>query len=58
MARTEVWQELKKRKGNEKCPVLEVFGNDELTWRYENGNTERLVKKTFQNDMTAIRKKK
>ncbi|KJV07020.1 hypothetical protein VZ94_07420 [Methylocucumis oryzae] len=52
-----IWLELKKSK-NEDGPITQVYGNEEFHFKYQDGAIELLARKTFQNDMTAIRRKK
>jgi len=51
-----VWNEMRKRVGKDKSPIIAVIGNDEFTFLYDDGGTEPLSKKTFQNDMTEVRR--
>jgi hypothetical protein len=51
-----VWNEMKKQAGRDKSPIIAVIGNDEFTFLYDDGGTEPLSKKTFQNDMTEVRR--
>lgn len=53
-----IWAELKKRQGKDSCPVKQVVGHEEFTWHYNDGTVEPLTRKTFQNDMTAVRARK
>ena len=50
-----VWNAMRKQAGQEKSPVIAVIGNEEWTFRYNDGGTVPLLKKTFQNDMTVVR---
>lgn len=53
-----IWNALKARQNKDGFPVVKVFGNDEFEFRYDTGDTERLTRKVFQNDMGDIRKGK
>jgi hypothetical protein len=53
-----IWNELKARQNKDDFPVVKVLGNDEFEFRYDTGDTERLTRKVFQNDMGDIRKEK
>ncbi len=58
---TKIWSEIKKlskQKDDDSGPVREVIGREEFYFRYEDGSIENIVHKTFQNDMSAIRKEK
>lgn len=58
---TRIWSELKNRSNRndeDDSPIRDVFGLDEFSFRYEDGNIEKNTRKTFQNDMAAIRNKK
>lgn len=52
-----IWAELKKRT-NPAGRIKQVIGYEEFTFEYENGSSETLSRKTFQNDMAEIRKQK
>ncbi|MGZ5077424.1 MAG: hypothetical protein ACXV9R_12450 [Methylobacter sp.] len=58
---TKIWFEIKKlskQKDNDSEPIREVIGRKEFYFRYEDGNIENIARKTFQNDMSTIRKEK
>lgn len=52
-----IWVELRRR-ANSNGPIKQVIGCDEFTFEYKDGHSEQLLRKTFQNDMTEIRKQK
>lgn len=56
-----VWSELRRLAnidGKGSCPINKVTGHDELRFAYEDGSVEPITRKTFQNDMSEIRKQK
>lgn len=50
-----IWIELKRLSGDDSV-IKSVFKHDEFSFAYQEGTIEPLTKKTFQNDMWAIRK--
>jgi hypothetical protein len=51
-----IWKAIRSRAGKDGCPIASTAGNEEFTFRYSDGGTDRLDKSIFQKDMSAVRK--